>query len=62
MRGGGNLARLRKGIFDRGWIGVFNRLDEPVSFKMDMARLDFIVSSIIWRMFGVVMRFLLGRW
>jgi hypothetical protein len=32
---------FEKGFLDRGWIGVFNRLDEPVSFKMDMARLDF---------------------
>jgi len=36
---------FEKGLIDRGWIGVFNRLDEPVSFKMDIARLDFSSES-----------------
>jgi len=36
---------FEKGTVDRGWIGVFNRLDEPVSFRLDMTRLALMSES-----------------
>ena len=36
---------FEKGTVDRGWIGVFNRLNEPTSFKLDTTRLNFMSKS-----------------